>query len=411
MKLLRVLHISDLHRGSAGWNSESVGDYKDFSVSPAFASSLTKTMADDFIDAISQWRDEHGTIDAIACTGDLGNCGAAIKIEEGASFIKMIQTALRIPDENVLICPGNHDVDREANDKEDALKGFTNALSKNNFTDHRLSEEPVVIGGFPIVVLNTCLGAGEHSLFIERYKQLVSTLSPEDRQRFNEETKNDNLDHLDDCLDIPAVTTLQRQRIQKAVRTQQTNFFIMLSHHSFVPSNSVEIRPYASIIDAGKTLYDLFSLKKNVIALHGHIHFSSAMMSYEPRLNPNLFFSSIGAGLFNGGLGSSVNILEFICSDDGEYVITIVYEYVKNISGFSLLRSYSIGNHNRRDSLSSINNVFSSQPNDRIQIGELIRRSGERERDVLVSILQHEDTFRIDRNGSVDLSDWTVYRL
>lgn len=406
MKTIRILHISDLHRGS-DWKTEVVGDYKDKAVSSSFVASLTRTMEEDFIDAINNWQSEYGKIDVLVCTGDLGNRGVESRIEEGMAFIKDIQESLSIDNDHVLVCPGNHDMNRKASNPKEVCSAYCKALSKYGFKDYGNEGTPIEIDGFPFVVMNTCLGANEKSVFIEKYNDLIKTLTDDDRRRFDEEMERHGLKDMDDCLDIPAVTFSQRQRVASAIRSTKKDFAIVLSHHSILPYNSVEVRPYYSVIDAGKTLYDLFETKKNILVLHGHIHFSSSLVVYETRMKTKRFVSSIGAGLFNGGEGSTVNIIEVLRSDLGEHIITKVFEYAKSLNGFSLIKSYSIYERVKPGMSAIISRVFDKKKVEKMFLKDLLSECDEREKDILITVLTQEDSFRIDMCDD-DYCNWII---
>lgn len=406
MKSVKFLHISDLHRGGI-WSNDTIGDHKDFSVSRSFAGTITSSMENDFVDTLRRWQLLHGTIDAIVCTGDLGDRGDAVKIEEGVSYIKLIQKELNITNENVLICPGNHDADRSQT-ADKIFLGYSDALKKNSFLDHKDDKTPVIINGIPFLIINTSLGAGEKSLFITKYKELVDGLKKKDKERFKKELKNEGVQYLDDYLDIPAITLDQRKRILKAISDNSSSFIVLVMHHNLLPNNMVEIRPYSSVLDAGKALDELITTEKNVLMVHGHVHFPSSYVMYRP--DSHSFISSVGSGLFNGTSGSSVNIVELFCSDEEEHIITVVYEYIKQINGFQLKKSTFIYDHISKDFLSEVISLFSKNPGIGIKFDEIRSHVSCSEKDLLSTILLNSTVFKISRNKSTNPCDWIIHR-
>lgn len=406
MKSIKFLHISDLHRGE-DYSIEPIGDHKDSSVSSKFATTITSPMESDFISSIVRWQNNHGKIDAIVCTGDLGDKGESTKIDEGVHFIHEVKEALEIDSKNVLICPGNHDANR-FQDSEHMFSGYSDALKKYSLLDHRFDTSPVYINGIPFIVVNTCLGAGEKSLFIQKYKELVSSLNEEDKSHFNEELQKAGVEYLDDSLDIPAVTNSQRERVQKIISNDDASFMVLVMHHSLLPCNMVEIRPYSLVIDAGKTLDELLETSKDVLIVHGHVHFSSSYVIRRPdRMH---YISSIGTGLFNGRAGSSINIIELFCSDDGQHFITVVHEFIEKVNGWHINKSTCICDRTERDSIGGVLSYFERNQGIGIRFDEIKKGIGCSEKELLVVLLSNERLFNISRNKSSNPSDWIIHR-
>lgn len=407
MKSIKFLHISDLHRGGGCSCTEPVGEHKDSSVSPNFAKTITSPMESDFINSITRWQNNYGKIDAIICTGDLGDRGESSKIDEGVCFIHSVKEALGIDSNNVVICPGNHDANR-ALDSSHMFSGYSEALERYSLIDHRCDTSPFYINDIPFLVVNTCLGAGEKSLFIQKYKELVNSLNEEDKIRFNKELKEAGVEYLDDNLDIPAVTNSQRERLQNIISKAKSSFMVLVMHHNLLPCNMVEIRPYSFVIDAGKTLDELLEVQKDVLIVHGHVHFSSSYVIHRPdRMH---CISSIGAGLFNGGTGSSINIIELFCSDDGQHFITIVHEFIEQINGWHINKSTCLCHRTERDSLNGVLSFFDRNPGMGVGFSEIKAGVGCSEKELLFALLSNERLFNISRNKSSNPSDWTIHR-
>lgn len=406
MKSVRFLHISDLHRGGT-WNTEPVGEHKDPSVSKGFAETITSPMETDFINSIKRWQNIYGKLDAIVCTGDLGDKGDATKIDEGVLFIHVLQVNLGIETNNVLICPGNHDADRSQNSSH-IFSGYIKALKKYSILDHCCDPAPVYINGIPFVVVNTSLGAGEKSLFIQKYKKMVDDLSPEEETDFDLELENCGAKFLDDCLDIPAITNSQRERIINAISSTETSFVILLMHHNLMPCNMVEIRPYSFVLDAGKTIEELLGTQKDVLLLHGHVHSPSSYVMCHP--DNDSYISSIGTGLFNGNFGSSINIVEVFCSDEGMHIITIVYEHLKQTSGFIYNKAIHIRGRGVNDCLSKVLDFCDKCAGKGARFSDIKNEIKCSEQDLLSTVLLNDHQFRISRNNSSDPSLWVIHR-
>lgn len=405
MKTVKFLHISDLHRGGP-WYEDVIGDHKDSSVSRSFAGTLTTSMETDFVKSLEEWQLKHGKIDAIVCSGDLGNRGDSSKIEEGLSFINLIQTRLGIPKDHVLVCPGNHDANRNEIDSN-VFAGYFSALSKYGYIDHLSDTEPFYINEIPFIILNTSLGAAQKSLFIQKYRDLVNTLSAEDKQRFSEELKEAGVDFLEDSLDIPAITGNQADRVINAINSGRASFAIMIMHHSLLPCNSIEIRPYSSVLDSGRVLHRLIDCQKDILMFHGHVHFPSASVLYKP--NNIHFVSSIGTGAFNGASGSSINVVEVFCSDEGDYIISIVYEFIKHINGLNFSKPLTIYNQKGKPLLPDVLKKYESDYDKGLSFRELKKDLPYSEADLLRLILS-SNVFEIARRQSNNVDDWTIYR-
>lgn len=406
MKTIKLLHISDLHRGDSK-NKEFVGEHKDPAVSKSFAGTITAPMEIDFVEAIKNWQKLHGAIDAIICTGDLGEKGDADKILEGVSFINLLQKELSISSDNVLICPGNHDADRNKTE-DDVFSGFSSALTEYGYKDHQYDLTPFSINGIPFIVMNTSLGASEKSLFVLKYKELISVLDAKDQSLFKEEVEKSGMQFLNDCLDIPAVTNKQRQRVLNAITQIDTTFVVLIMHHNLIPCNTVEIRPYSSVIDAGKTLDQLKDTDKDLLILHGHVHFPSSSILRWPRSVSSV--SSVGSGLFNETSSSSVNVIELFCSDEGDHLITVVYEYIKQVNGFKFNKSFCIYHSQITEDVSSVLNLFESDPGKGIIFSKIKEQAKCSERDLLRIVLSNDSLFSVSRNKSINVDDWVIHR-
>lgn len=101
MALIRWLHISDLHLGSEG--------------------AETNMMRDELMPYLKGMGQKW---DYVFCTGDIRTANADPKdfTEDMAAYLKGICNAVGVPMEKLFIVPGNHDVDRDVAGRDDAIR-------------------------------------------------------------------------------------------------------------------------------------------------------------------------------------------------------------------------------------------------------------------------------------------------
>ena len=101
MALIRWLHISDLHLGSEG--------------------AETNMMRDELLPYLKGMR---LSWDYVFCTGDIRTANTAPKdfTDEMAAYLKGACDAVDVPMEKLFIVPGNHDVDKDVVGRDDAIK-------------------------------------------------------------------------------------------------------------------------------------------------------------------------------------------------------------------------------------------------------------------------------------------------
>ena len=426
MKSVRLLHISDLHMRNKG-TVEKIGLRKDQAVSNAFCNQMLQAPEYNFKDFFWKWQKKHGKIDAIVCSGDLGDRGEEANIKKGMMYVSELQEKLGVKKNNVLICPGNHDAQRK-DPKSNLFKYYLDALKEYGFRNHLNDKKPCKIKGIPFLVLNSCLGAGQKSLFIGKYKELVEKLSDEDRAKFNEELKSVGITYLDDYLDIPAVTNNQIDRINEALMNDESGFVVLVMHHSLIPCNSVEIRPYSTVLDAGKVLKTLCETNKDSLILHGHVHFQEDSVVFKPRNIRNNFVSSIGTGKLTFEPGSSANIIDIVCSDEGEHYLTIIHEFIMLDDGLSEGYSYGIfnkyneekgrddyddeegGTESKKDTFTKVRDLLNKPPRRGHSFKEIKKELDISEGVLVRTILQNERIFQIDWNNNSNIDDWIIHR-
>lgn len=344
MKTLRILHLSDLHRLPEGGEKPAEKNdsaIKDNSVDPTPL--LNGPWENQFIDEITGWTNRNAEIDAIVCTGDLGSEGNPESIRQGAQLIVKIARALKIDNNNVMVCPGNHDLDRNGGDK--AFDSFKNSLTQEKITNFCDGTNPCSITpkGLPIIAVNSCMGGTQRSLFFQEYKQWITSMIQKNGGRFNEdealfenEISKLTKRYVTDYYDIPSITPVQLKdlvsKIDDLTTSCKIDSIIVMMHHHLLPCGPLEIKPYSNIIDASETIHRLRQTGKNIFVLHGHVHRDAYTITFAPD-HRNRFISTLGTGTCDGGPGSSVNILEFFFTDDGYHLVTKVSPFKVAASG------------------------------------------------------------------------------
>lgn len=397
------------NKGSAGL----IGLRKDPAVSAAFCNQMLLAPEYNFKDFFWKWQKKHGKIDALICSGDLGDRGEEANIKKGMLYVAELQEKLGIKKSNVIICPGNHDAQRA--DPKNPFKYYQEALKDYGYRDHLKDKKPFKINGIPFLVLDTCRGADQKSIFITKYKELVKTLSDKDRETFNKELADNGITHLDDYLDIPAVQNDQLERISTALMNDDSSFVVLVMHHSLVPCNSVEIRPYSTVQDAGRVLDSLCTSNKDTLILHGHVHFQENSVLFKPRNDRKNFVSSIGTGMLTFEYGSTANIVDIICSDEGEHYITIIREFNMHPDGFSKGHTYGIYNKYNKDTeqdydtLPKVLSFLKQTPIRGHSFKEIKTKLDISEGTLVRTILQNEGNFQIDWNQNSSIDNWIIH--
>ncbi|WP_439402441.1 metallophosphoesterase [Bradyrhizobium sp. DASA03068] len=131
---MKVLHLSDLHLSAKHQHDEEI---------------VLKAA----IEAIEARRDEAGAFDVVIFSGDLVNRGGDENVFQTATstFIKRFLNAAGASESQFVICPGNHDIDRDVVRRvgyieAGLLKTLTNRSEINKFVDdhwsHPISSAP-----------------------------------------------------------------------------------------------------------------------------------------------------------------------------------------------------------------------------------------------------------------------------
>jgi predicted MPP superfamily phosphohydrolase len=319
MKTLNVLHITDLHFGYDGADSDS--DSKKSAVSEELLNELVvECPKQSFCEDINNGLIKN-PVDVIAFTGDLQYAPKGQdKLNDGVEYLKKIGGLLGVKNKNIFIAPGNHDLDRS--DSKKALNRLESLCQEAGFSYCGWKNiETKSVNDIPILIVNTCLGGTEHAYYggtgpyWDKMTSFVKSI--ENSDDLPEELKSQLT-----ALDIPAIGNTQIGEIKKALSKPMGNFSIILGHHNLLPTHTTIIRPFASIIDSGRVVYLLLESNKRIFFLHGHTHQDSALFTRSPEDKKSGFIASIGCTglheLSNEGT-PSVTYIEFIFNNNGDF--------------------------------------------------------------------------------------------
>jgi 3',5'-cyclic AMP phosphodiesterase CpdA len=417
MKSIRLLHITDLHFGA----NEQVGylnsvDNKDKTIDSSYAERLNTHWSLQFARCIKNWEDKSNSkIDLVACTGDLGSYGKPESIEEGVAFLDTLCNNLYLSKDKFIICPGNHDLKRENKGYE--FKDFEKYLVDKGFTNYSCYENitRLDIKGIPVIAINSCIGGSEVSnIFMDQYINNANHIKGTKKKKILEMLSKYGMDHLSDFLDIPSIGTKQKLEVLNIIRENNSDNAIILMHHNPLPNNSIELRPYSSVVDSGNIISELMDTEKKVFILHGHTHFDYNILAYFPTKNDN-YLSSIGCGPLNGSQNSRANILEFYYTTNDRHIITKIHNIFKS-GGAGYTDRYS---HNIYDkSLSKVErmiNVYTIlDSKNSVSFTELkeqiLKQTQDVQDDDIVKILLKEElmSLKIDKNGTDNYINWLI---
>ena len=398
MNVLTILHISDFHFYEKTGTTITI-DKKDNSLSPAFISAVTNSAEDQFLSDIVGFKPING-FDFIACTGDLGNNGIKKNIKMGAKYLERLAKILNISPQNVFISPGNHDLRRERK-PENELKDFCDICDDLGFSyaDYNSSTlKPIC--DIPVLILNTCLGGTEKAYY--GYKK-------EDWDKIKNALKKDEK-ILKEDLDIPAIGNNQLSTLKQNIcENCSGDFSIILMHHNPLPTNNMELKPYANIIDAGPFISYCMETQKHIIVLHGHTHCEAELTvaKYDSKGNQNGWITALGKEKFH----HAVTVIEIWLTNDNDfikaYITDIVYVASKYNTKFkSILRSTAVPKHPKwiKDLLNITKKKRFCDFAHAIQM--------EANEDLAIELLQNEGRLiDINKYGSTNYNKWSIGSL
>ncbi len=419
MKTLTLLHITDLHFGFNTSPYEKTVECKDSETTASLKNVFKDGWVDAFENKLLQWqRENEQRIDIIAFTGDLCYQGNESNMEEGIQFLVRISKKLELGLDNIIISPGNHDLDRnKPNSEFDSLVKLCKKYKIENYSCYDKIKK-IECKGIPIISTNSCMGATARvdSFNIEYYKNHLQKLNdPDFEVMMKKASENESLFYQTD-LDIPAIGDTQLENLLTSLSESGDSCIIMM-HHNPIPNANIEIRPYSNMLDNGVIIYKLLDTGKKIFVLHGHTHFPSCISSFLPQQgNRNNFLSTIGCGCLNGSENGKAEIIEFMFTENNFHFKTTVHEIARSSTKcFMTNNFYEIRN---RDGEINIDIAWSKLVKGKRysvqEIKAMLKESNQNEdlneEDILMGLLNLSNIFIINKNQSGDPNSWFFTR-
>jgi hypothetical protein len=346
MKRLGILHISDLHFGYAPELRATKKAAKKIPISQRLMNELIKDDPREiFLNSVSILLQKR-EVDIIAFTGDAGWTNNQSGLELGILYLSKLRKRLNVLPENVIISPGNHDLDRSAQE-EDELNQLNHRCKAEQFT-FAGREEPACVRqkGIPVIAINTCLGGAEQAFyglpkelikFITKSVKTLDKLTGKLYSKLPEEMKS----HLK-SMDIPAVGQKQLNSIDVCLGNSAGNCAIVLGHHNLLPTHRLIIRPFADIVDSGRLFFNLLGGGRRILFLHGHTHCDTAVIARAPDDLHSGFIACLGGnGLhsISHNAVASASYIEVLTDDNSNFLTANVQRFQQN--GVDFLRGHS----------------------------------------------------------------------
>ncbi|MRS03614.1 hypothetical protein EG832_10405 [bacterium] len=138
------------------------------------------------------------------------------------------------------------------------------------------------------------------------------------------------LDFQFQAMDIPAIGRSQLDRAIDIIADNDKKVVVVLAHHNPLPTLNLEIRPYASLVDAGQLIFNLMRDGRRAFILHGHTHIDSALIAISPdQIDAKGFVSVLGCqGLTNADTASVCHI-EIGLDENEDFLFSKVTRFVK----------------------------------------------------------------------------------
>lgn len=264
-------------------------------------------------------------IDLISVTGDFGWQYEHQTIEHGIEYLSSLAKTLAVPSGNVVVCPGNHDLNRLDPGRE--FKRFIDSCSNKGFTLPGESDVArVEIKGIPFIALNSCLGGTEHALhgvpdaFWRQQKDLLKSSEDHIASEGLIERIEQSLKHQIQAMDIPALGLSQIDQCSEILLDHTAKVGFVLLHHNPLPSSSVDIRPYANLVDSGRLITKLQQIEKDVFILHGHTHINSTSTLYASNELKRGSIVTISNNGLSGNINSSASVIEVLLDNESRLI-------------------------------------------------------------------------------------------
>jgi len=131
-------------------------------------------------------------------------------------------------------------------------------------------------------------------------------------------------------MDIPALGFDQIDSCIKALAEGEGNCAVVLMHHNPFPTSTVDIRPYANLIDSGPLVLRLMEKGRHVIILHGHTHSTSGLSMHMHQGDEGGFVASIGNRGLTGAPNSAASLIQVTTTNRNEFIKADVYFIERN---------------------------------------------------------------------------------
>jgi predicted MPP superfamily phosphohydrolase len=349
MKFTNILHITDLHFGpSPNLTVKPNVLMSEELTSKLFVNDWKNRFIIDVKQSLSQYK-----INLIACTGDITLGKNKEGLQLGIEYLSKLAKELDVSPDNVLVCPGNHDISRLNVTTDSKLDEFCNECKSKNFKYAEQDQPAIVnVNNINIIALNSCLGSSEHAL-LGIPKNLIKLNVDQITNLENKYKKAKILESIPDgyvfqfeSMDIPAIGEIQRQKLVDILSTMNGNCIVLLMHHNLIPTQIPILRPYALPLDSGILITQLMKNNRYVIVLHGHTHDKSGINLYPQQFDDGVdhggFIASIGNVGISGNKNDSATFIQIITSDTNEFIRANVYSITRNGTVYEKRFEYSL---------------------------------------------------------------------
>ena len=305
---MRILVISDLHIGEKARGKD---------LCPNGSNKwLDENYKQDFINYI---RRENIAANYIVITGDISDSATPEQFEVGYRFVKEIADVANVPYDNILIVPGNHDVDWRILDIAENQTGRSLEYRKK----HRYDS---LIDGFNNEFVKTEL-INEPYYYIWDFADLLVVGF---NSAWNDE-KNVKV-HNGEILNA-TIEDIETDLLRKNINKEKIKLFIT-HHHLFQFSDPISQDPDYSIMINAENILQMLSRNRFDMIIHGHKHIPRIKTLEMDSLHP---LSLLCAGSFSVILdqrlsGCVLNSFHLVHFEGRDTKTDRIYGYVENYS-------------------------------------------------------------------------------
>lgn len=279
-----LLHLSDLHLTGLG-KSVPVADHKAQVIPVDVAGTRKKLLISSLHGLGESLREEGESLDAIVITGDITTAGADGGYDELTEVLASLEASLPKKD-RILVVPGNHDVDRDA-EGEQRFAGIRKLRREGYLlgwlSDSEVSSEPPPVltatdGSFVLVGLNSSVYAGailnvESGLEAHLAALEIKSATDPAVRALLDAWKNRGRADIARMSDVE----LHAARTLLGPATTRSPLRIVGLHHQVLPVGTAEeIKSFEGILNLGQFRRWLASNQIDLI-LHGHKHNGAAI--------------------------------------------------------------------------------------------------------------------------------------